>query len=67
MKEQIEQYRNKDLEHLRTNLFVKPELADIVESHITTTLKAIEKIELEIREIQNSYKKLKDEEVVLDD
>jgi len=65
MKNQIEQYRNKDLEHLRTNLFVKPELANKVESHITKTLKDIEKIELKIREIQNNYKKLKDEEVVI--
>jgi MoxR-like ATPase len=67
MKNQIEQYRNKDLAHLRTNLFVEPELANIVESHITKTLKEIEKIELEIREIQNNYKKFKDEEVVLND
>jgi MoxR-like ATPase len=65
MKEQIEQYRNKDLEHLRTNLFVKPELANIVETHITETLKEIDKIEIQIREIQNNYKKLKDEEIVV--
>jgi hypothetical protein len=67
MKNQIEEYRKKDLEHLRTNLFVAPALANKVESHITETQKAIEKIELEIREIQNGYKKLKDEKVVLDD
>jgi len=67
MRNQIEQYRNKNLEHLRTNLFVDPSLANIVESHITTTQKEIDKIELEIREIQNGYKKLKNEEVVLDD
>ena len=66
MKNQIEQYRNKDLAHLRTNLFVEPELANIVESHMTKTQKDIEKIELEIREIQHNYKKLKDEEVILD-
>ncbi|MDR0475819.1 MAG: AAA family ATPase [Treponema sp.] len=62
MRNQIEEYRNKDLEHLRTNIFVDPALANIVESHITATQKEIEKIELEIREIQNAYKKLKDEE-----
>jgi len=67
MKNQIEQYRNKDLEHLCTNLFVDPVLAKTVETHITATRKEIEKIELEIRKIQNGYKKLKDEEVVLDD
>jgi MoxR-like ATPase len=67
MKAQIKQRRNKDLEHLRTNLFVKPELANIVETHITSTLKDIEKIELDIREIQYGYKKLKEEEVIIDE
>jgi MoxR-like ATPase len=67
MKKQIEHYQNKDLEHLRVNLFVKPELANIVEAHITETLKEIDKIELEIRQIQNRYKILKNEEVVLND
>jgi archaellum component FlaC len=66
MKTQIEKYRNKDLEHLRTNLFVSPELANKVESHISAVQKEIGKIEVDIEEIQNSYKKLKDEEVVLD-
>jgi MoxR-like ATPase len=61
-----EQYQNKDLEHLRTNIFVNPELANIVESNITATIKKIEKLEVDIREIQNGYKKLKDEEVVLE-
>jgi len=63
MRNQIEQYRNKDLQHLRTNLFVEPKFANIVESHITATQKEIDKIELEIREIQNGYKKLKDEPI----
>jgi MoxR-like ATPase len=66
MNNQIEQYRNKDLAHLRTNLFVKPELAEKVESHITKTQKDIGKIKLKIREIQHNYKKLKDEEVILE-
>jgi hypothetical protein len=44
-------------------LFVKPKLANIVESHIAATLKNIEKKKKKIREIQNGYKKLKDEEV----
>jgi MoxR-like ATPase len=63
MKAQIEEYRNKDLEHLRTNLFVEPELANIVETHITEVQKNIEKIEVEIRRIQHGYKQLKDEEI----
>jgi len=65
IKSRIQEYQKKDLEHLRTNLFVDPSLANIVESHITATQKAIEKIELEIREMQNGYKKLKDEEIVV--
>jgi MoxR-like ATPase len=66
MKEELETYRTKDLQHLRTNLFVKPELANIVESHLTSTRKEIEKFEVEIRKIQNDYKKLKDEEIVIE-
>jgi MoxR-like ATPase len=65
--EKIESYLNTDLEHLRNNLFVKPVWANIVESHITATITEIEKLVLNIREIQNGYKKLKNEEVVLDD
>lgn len=64
-KEELETYRTKDLQHLRTNLFVNPELANIVESHLTSTRKEIEKFEVEIRKIQNDYKKLKDEEIVI--
>jgi MoxR-like ATPase len=63
--EQIEAYRQKDLDHLRTNIFVNPAFANTVESHITATVKEIEKLEVAIREIQNNYKKLKDEEVVI--
>lgn len=66
LKEKLENYRNTDLKHLRINLFAKPELANIVESHITETRKEIEKIEVEIRRIQNDYKKLKDEEKIIE-
>ena len=66
IKSQIETYRNKDLEHLRVNLFVAPDWAKIVESHITATIKEIEKIEVSIREIQNGYKNLKNEDIVLE-
>ncbi|GHS99395.1 hypothetical protein FACS189421_09770 [Bacteroidia bacterium] len=44
---------------------VKFALANIVETHLTNTQKEIEKYEVEIRKIQNDYKKLKDEEVVI--
>ena len=65
-KEKLEQYRKKDLEYLRTNIFVNPVLANIVETHLTTTQKEIEIYEVEIRNIQNGYKKLKDKEIVVD-
>jgi MoxR-like ATPase len=64
-KTELDNYRNKDLEHLKTNLFVNPALANIVESHLTATQKKIEKYEVEIHKIQNDYKKLKDEEIVV--
>lgn len=63
-RKQLEEYRNKDLKHLRINLFVNPELANVVEKHLTDTSKEIEKFELEIRKIQNDYQKLKDDEIV---
>jgi uncharacterized protein with von Willebrand factor type A (vWA) domain len=47
-KEQIESYMNKNLEHLRANIFVKPAWANIVESHITAAVKKIEKLEADI-------------------
>jgi MoxR-like ATPase len=64
MREKIKEHLNNDLKHLHSNLFVSSKLAKIVESHIEETQKEIEKIEVGIREIQNSYKKLKDEEII---
>jgi MoxR-like ATPase len=61
----LDKYRTKDLEYLRTNIFVNPALANVVESHLTKTQKEIEKYEVEIRKIQNDYKKLKDEEIII--
>jgi MoxR-like ATPase len=58
-KEELENYLTKDLGHLRTNTFVNPALANIVETHLTTTQKEIEKYVLEIRKIRDDYKKLK--------
>jgi len=65
-KDELEQYRKKDLEHLRTNIFVAPEMANVVESHLAKTLEEIKKYEVEIRSIQNGYKSLKDEEIVVE-
>ncbi len=56
MTKRLEAYRTNTLQHLRTNLFVEPALADIVESHLAQTRKEIEKLEVEIRSIQNDYK-----------
>jgi MoxR-like ATPase len=61
---QVEEQRKKDLEHLHTNLFVKPEMASAVESHTVAIIKEIEKIETEIREIQNGYKRPNDEVLI---
>ena len=64
-KKELENYRTKDLKHLRVNAFVNPALANIVEAHLTKTQKEIEKYEVEIRKIQHDYKKLKDEEIIV--
>ncbi|HXH18555.1 MAG TPA: AAA family ATPase [Chitinophagales bacterium] len=67
LKEHLEEYRNKDLAHTRTNLFVNPQLADIVEHHIVDSKKTIEKLEVEVRGIQSAYKNIEDkEEVAID-
>jgi MoxR-like ATPase len=64
-RDELEQYRTKDLEHLRSNIFVNPVLANIVESHLTKTQEEIGKHEVEIRSIRKAYKELKDEEKVV--
>jgi MoxR-like ATPase len=66
-KDELEKYRTNDLQYLRINLFVNPELANIVESHLTATRKEIEKFEVEFRKIQNDYKKLKNEEIIIEE
>ncbi|GHV79354.1 ATPase [Spirochaetia bacterium] len=67
MKKHIELCHSKDREHLRSNLFVDPSFANFVDNHVTAAIKEIEKIEIEIREIQNGYKTIKEEEVVIND
>jgi hypothetical protein len=64
-KDELEAYRTKDLQFLRTNLFVNPELANIVESNLNSTRTEIEKFEIAIREIQNGYNNLKDEVILI--
>jgi len=65
-RDELEQYRSKDLEYLRTNIFVNPVLANIVESHLTKTQEEIGKYEVEIRRIQKGYKELKNEEIIIE-
>lgn len=61
----MENYRANQLNHLRTNLFVNPELANIVGSPLIDTRKEIEKLELGIRKIQNDYKSLTNEDTII--
>jgi MoxR-like ATPase len=66
LKEQLNNYRNNDLKHLRVNLFVAPVLADIVSTHVYHTQKEIEKLDIELKQIQHNYKSLEDAEIVMD-
>jgi MoxR-like ATPase len=66
-KASIEEYKRRDAPYLRENLFVDPEYADGVESHVPELLKEIEKKELDITLAQNTYKKIKNEVAVSDD
>ena len=63
-KDDIEKYRDKDLKHIRTNIFVDTVLATVVEKSILGTLEVIGQIESEVKQIQQGYKKLKDEDVI---
>jgi MoxR-like ATPase len=61
LKSQIEHFRKEDLKHIRVNLFVNPSLAKIVEDNLNQTEKAIQKTELEIRQIQHYYENVEDQ------
>jgi len=61
----LEEWLNNDFKQYCTNLFVEPAFANIIESHTIELQKEIEKLELKIRETQNAYKKLKNEEVII--
>jgi MoxR-like ATPase len=64
LKKELENYRTNDLKHVRVNLFVNPSLAEFVEKNIYETNKELEKYELDIRQIQHSYKNLKDDQLI---
>lgn len=59
LKSHIEHYRTNDLKHLRVNLFVSPDYAEIVESNLNDSEKEIEKLEIEARRIQHYYESIK--------
>ncbi|MDR2486117.1 MAG: AAA family ATPase [Treponema sp.] len=65
-KARIEQYQKQDAKYFKGNLFVKPELAALVEFQLAAARKEIDKLEVEIREIQHRYRRLQDEEVLLE-
>ncbi|MDR2536190.1 MAG: AAA family ATPase [Treponema sp.] len=64
-KARIEKFKKQDLKHLKTNLFVKPAEAAVIESHIAGAYQEIDKFEVEIREIQHRYHHIQDEEIIL--
>jgi len=59
-KKNLENYRSKDLEHIRNNIFVNSDLAIVVEKSILGTFDTINEIESEIKQIQKSYKDLEE-------
>jgi MoxR-like ATPase len=64
-KAQIEKHRKQESKHIRDNLFVNSEYAATVERHIASACKEIDKLEVEIREIQHQYRHIQDEETRL--
>ena len=61
LKEQIKTFRNTDLQHVRTNLFVNAELADIVESHLYEIENRIVQLEIDTKKIQHDYKNVEED------
>jgi len=55
LKSRIDSFKNKDLEHIRTNLFVNPCYAEIVEDNLKQLQNDIEKLEVEVSRIQHYY------------
>jgi hypothetical protein len=60
LREQVKKLRQKEAETLRGHLFVPSAAADVVEAHFDLLWKEAEKLELEIRGIRNSYKKIRE-------
>lgn len=62
--EQIDNYRLRDLHHVRTNLFVSPDFAPYVETCLDQLKKEIGGLEVEVKRIQYSYHNIKPGAVV---
>lgn len=61
LKHQINHYRDTDLKHNKVNLFVNPKLSEIVESNLFSLEKEIDKIEIEVKQIQHFYENVEDQ------
>lgn len=57
--EQIDNYRLRDLYHVRTNLFVSPDFAPYVETRLDQLKKEIGRLEVEVKRLQYSYYNIK--------
>lgn len=55
----IQTYKEQELKHLKSNLFVSKDKAALVEKHIVATEKEVEKLEIEINLVRNNYKNIK--------
>jgi hypothetical protein len=61
LKSQIEHFKKNDLQHLSVNLFVNPNLAEIVETNLNDTKKEIDKLEIETNSIQDYFENIEDQ------
>lgn len=62
--ERIDNYRLRDLHHVRTNLFVSPDFAPYVETCLDQLEKEIGRLEVEVKRLQYSYHNIKPGTVV---
>ena len=62
--EQIDNYRLRDLHHVRTNLFVSSDFAPYVETCLDQLKKEIGRLEVEVKRLQYSYLNIKPGTVV---
>ncbi|MFN8394034.1 MAG: AAA family ATPase [Bacteroidia bacterium] len=59
--QEISIFRSKDLKHLRVNVFVTPELAEIVESNLNASEKEIRQLDIEADRIKRYYETVEDQ------